>query len=98
MITIQSRKPNNGELIYMLQLLWDPLQTHNFGLSDILDQLEHWILEQPSEKARLSTLVSDGVSDIGLLAQARDELDGYQPWAAGMDHEFSKVHEKLEKE
>lgn len=63
---------------------------------DILDQLEHFILNDPSEDERLSSLVPNLVSDIGVFAKARDELDSLQPWAAGMDYEFSKVQKELE--
>jgi hypothetical protein len=95
-ITLGRRSTDIDDLVFILETLWDKQEVHNFGLSDILDQLEHLALDDPSQKSRLSTLVSDVISDLGLLAQARDELEGYQPWAAGMDYEFAKVHVKLE--
>jgi hypothetical protein len=98
-ITIQERPSDHGpgDLRFLLQILWDPVMTDKFGLSDVLDQLEHLVIKEPEQKARLSTLVSDFIADLGLFAQLRDELDNCQPWAAGMDYEFSKVHEKIEK-
>lgn len=83
--------------IFILEALWDPVRTEAFGLSNLVDQLEHLALNHSSEKSRLSTFVSDILSDIGLLAQARDELDSFQPWASGMDHEFQKVRSSIEK-
>jgi hypothetical protein len=58
--------------------------------------LEHLILDQPSQKVRISTWVYRILSDIGLLAQARDEFESFQPWVAVMDYEFEKVQDKLE--
>lgn len=99
LITIEERRSEHrGDLIFLLQILWDPVATHKFGLSDVLDQLEHLVIKKPEQKARLSTMVSDFIADLGLFAQLRDELDNYQPWAAGMDYEFSKVHEKIRQE
>lgn len=99
MIAIEERQSENrGDLLFLLQILWDPVATHQFGLSDVLDQLEHLVIKEPEQKARLSTMVSDFIADLGLFAQLRDELDNYQPWAAGMDYEFSKVDEKIRKE
>lgn len=55
-------------------------------------------MKEPEQKARLSTLVSGFIAELGLFAQLRAELDNYQAWAAGMDYHFSKVHEKMSKE
>lgn len=38
------------------------------------------------------------ISDLGLLAQLQDELESYQPWAAGLNYQLAQVHDKLKKE
>ncbi|EPE24957.1 hypothetical protein GLAREA_11538 [Glarea lozoyensis ATCC 20868] len=58
-ITIEERRSEyRDELRFLLQILWDPVMTGKFGLSDVLDQLEHLVIKEPEQKARLSTLVS----------------------------------------
>ncbi|KAH9215143.1 hypothetical protein DL95DRAFT_388854 [Leptodontidium sp. 2 PMI_412] len=97
-VPLDQRTKGKDNLLFMLEFLWDPVKTFNFGLSDLLDQIEHLAIDDPSQKARLSSKVTGLISDLGIFAQLRDELDNYEPWAAGMDYEFSKVHEKIEKE
>ncbi|KAH7319454.1 hypothetical protein BKA65DRAFT_609300 [Rhexocercosporidium sp. MPI-PUGE-AT-0058] len=97
-LPLPQRAKGKDNLLFILEILWDPIKTFKFGLSDLLDQLEHLIIDDPSQKARLSPKVTDLISDLGIFAQLRDELDNYQPWAAGMDYEFSKVHEEIEKD
>lgn len=44
-ITIEERRSEQrGDLLFLLQILWDPVATLKFGLSDVLDQLEHLVI------------------------------------------------------
>ncbi|KAG4428513.1 hypothetical protein IFR05_016002 [Cadophora sp. M221] len=82
----------------MLTEAQDPVKISRFGFSDLLDQLEHLIIDDPSLKVWLSAKVTRLISDFGTIAQLSDELENYHPWATGMQYESEKVHEQLEKQ
>ncbi|KAJ5038242.1 uncharacterized protein L3040_007109 [Drepanopeziza brunnea f. sp. 'multigermtubi'] len=88
----------SDNLLFKLQALSDPDKTHQYGLSDMLDDLERFIIEYPGEKCRLSSRVMNLISNLGFFAQIRDEIENYQPWASSMEYEFSKLHKGVVEE
>ncbi|KAF7927513.1 uncharacterized protein EAE98_005895 [Botrytis deweyae] len=58
------------------------------SLPDLVDQLERYLLVNPSEKDRITTLGSSILADISIVASISRNLYLYQPWA-------STVNQKL---
>ena len=82
-------------MLWIFQTLWDDKQLFLCGLPYILDELERLIESDSKEKERLSSWVARVLSDLGVIARSRHEIDIYQPWAAGMDHEFVNYEKEI---
>jgi hypothetical protein len=72
-------------------VLRDEQRTVKFGLPDVLDSKEHILERDPGLKEILATWASNILSNRGLIAQTRRELDNYQPWAVGLDSDFLQI-------
>jgi len=67
-------------------------------LPGLMDELETLINSDPTQKDRLSPWVAAAVSNLSIIARARDAIDTYQPWAAGMESEYVNYSKEIEKE
>jgi hypothetical protein len=87
MIQVQTRRGvGTDPMLWIFQTLWNDHQLFLCGLPYLMDELERLIQSDPKQKERISAWVARILSDLGVIARARHELDIYQPWAAGMDH------------
>ncbi|TGO46949.1 hypothetical protein BCON_0300g00090 [Botryotinia convoluta] len=58
------------------------------SLPDLVDELERYLLANPTEKNRITTLGSSILSDIGIVASISRDLFLYQPWASTVDQKL----------
>jgi hypothetical protein len=85
-------------MMWVFQTLCDDHRLTLCGLPDLMDELERVIESDSKQKERLSAWVARVISDLGVIARARHEIDLYQPWAAGMNNAYASYHEKIEAE
>lgn len=52
-----------------------------FGLSLILDELQHLLESEPEAASLVSSRLAEIISDLSIVAQCRDQLNRFQPWA-----------------
>ncbi|CCD51808.1 hypothetical protein BofuT4P10000090001 [Botrytis cinerea T4] len=52
------------------------------SLPDLVDELERYLLANPNERGRITTLSLSILSDIGIVASISRDLYLYQPWAS----------------
>ncbi|KAF5879380.1 uncharacterized protein Bfra_006589 [Botrytis fragariae] len=55
------------------------------SLPDLVDELERYLLANPAEKDRITTLGGSILSDIGIVASISRDLYLYQPWASSVN-------------
>jgi hypothetical protein len=94
MIRVQTKRGVQIDpMLWIFQTLWDDHKLFLCSLPSLMDELERLIQSDPKQKERISAWVARILSDLGVIARARHELDIYQPWAAGMDY-ASADHDK----
>ncbi|KAF7508121.1 hypothetical protein GJ744_009562 [Endocarpon pusillum] len=88
-IVVRSRQiaSRNDELLRLFQLLWDDQQLFLYGLPNLMDELERLVESDRKQKQRLSGWVQSIVSDLALLAQMKNQLTLYQPWASTFEND-----------
>jgi hypothetical protein len=97
MIRVQN-KTKADQLMWLFSNLWNDQQLQLLGLSGLIDEIEHHIQSDPTEKAKISSWIAGVFSDLGLIARVRHELEIYQPWASGFDSEYAKFRDEIEKD
>lgn len=88
-IVVRSRQSasRNDELLRLFQLLWDDQQLFLYGFPNLMDELERLVESDRKQKQRLSGWVKSIVSDLALLAQMKNQLNLYQPWASTFEND-----------
>jgi hypothetical protein len=97
MIRVQS-KTKTDQLMWLFSNLWNDQQLQLLGLSGLMDEIEHHIQSDPTEKAKISSWAAGMFSDLGLIARIRHELEIYQPWASGFDNGYAEFQDEIEKD
>ena len=78
----QDASLKKDKLIRLFRILWDDQQLFLFKLPNVMDELERLVETEREQKQRLSGWVRSFVSDLALLAQMKNQLNLYQPWAS----------------
>lgn len=96
---IQVRTKQNAsasdELLRLFQILWNEQQVFLYGLPNIMDELERLIEADREQKKRLSGWVTEFVSDLSLVAQIKNQLNLYQPWASTFENDALEHKEAI---
>ncbi|TGO37745.1 hypothetical protein BHYA_0090g00350 [Botrytis hyacinthi] len=58
------------------------------SLPDLFDELERYLLANPAEKDRITTLGQSILSDVGIVASIGRDLYLYQPWASTVNQQL----------
>ena len=85
MIRVISKSRPEDPTMWLFHSLWDDQQLFLLGLPSLMDEIEHVLETDPTEKSRISSWVAGVFSDLGLIARLQHELEIYQPWAATFD-------------
>ncbi|ERF73677.1 hypothetical protein EPUS_00930 [Endocarpon pusillum Z07020] len=88
-IVVRSRQiaSRKDELLRLFQILWDDQQLFLYALPNLMDELERLVESDRQQKQRLSGWVKSIVSDLALLAQMKNQLNLYQPWASTFEND-----------
>lgn len=78
----QNATIKKDKLIRLFRILWDDQQLFLLKLPNVMDELERVVETEREQKQRLSGWVASFVSDLALLAQMKNQLNLYQPWAS----------------
>ncbi|TVY46706.1 hypothetical protein LOCC1_G004658 [Lachnellula occidentalis] len=84
----QGSRSNSDPMMWLFTCLWTENQLELLTLPGLMDEIEYLAQKDPTEKAKISPWVAGVLSDLGLIAHLRHELDIYLPWAAGYDHAY----------
>jgi hypothetical protein len=60
-----------------------------------MDELERFTQSSAEEKAKIWPWVAREVADLGLIAKLRNEVNTYQTWGSGFDHEMMTYDDGL---
>lgn len=85
-------------MMWLFTCLWTENQLQLLTLPGIMDEIEYLAQKDPKEKAKISPWVAGVLSDLGLIAHLRHELDIYLPWAAGYDNAYVEHKTAIEKD
>ncbi|KAK2808756.1 hypothetical protein FQN50_004428 [Emmonsiellopsis sp. PD_5] len=83
--------------LWLFRTMWDDYQLFLCRLPDLMDEIERLIESDPKEKEKMSNLVANTFSDLGLLASTLREINTYHPWASGMESEAAKCMAEIDK-
>jgi hypothetical protein len=92
-------RPNVGvgdSMIWIFMTLWNDQTLFLCGLPDLMDELERLVQSDSEQKNRLTSWVANVLSDLGVLARAKHEIDIYFPWAAGFEYEYVPHKDAIE--
>lgn len=96
---IQARNKQNASLKYerirLFRTLWDDQQLFLYGLPNVMDELERLVETDGEQKQRLSGWVTSFVSDLALLAQMKNQLNSYKPWASTFENDALEHEETM---
>jgi hypothetical protein len=95
-IKVQSKSGTvNDELLRLFRILWDDQQTFLYGLPNVMDELERLVGTDREQKKRLSGWVTGFISDLALLAQMKNQLNLYQPWASTFEQDAAEQKDAI---
>ena len=86
----RTKRKKASKLLYAIGILWDDHQRFLHGLSNIMDELEYTLHNDESQKALVSPLVAETISDLSVMVESFRQLKLYQPWAANLDFESTE--------
>jgi len=66
-----------------------------FGYKDLVDEMERVVFAQSEQVKRITPLIAEYFSDLGLSVLAMDEINNYHPWAADFVSSRLTVMEEL---
>jgi hypothetical protein len=66
-----------------------------FGYKDLVDKMERVVFAQSEQVKRITPLIAEHFSDLGLSVLAMHEINNYHPWAADFVSSQLKVMEEL---
>jgi hypothetical protein len=97
MIRVRTKRDDSSkdELIRVFRILWNDQQLFLYGLPNVMDELERLLESDREQKKRLSGWVRDFISDLALLAQMKNQLKLYQPWASTFENDAADEEEAL---
>jgi hypothetical protein len=89
MIGVQMKQSGGSkdELLRLFQILWDDHQLFLYGLTNVMDELERLVETNREQEQRLSGWVTNFYSDLALVAQMKNQLNLYQPWASSFEND-----------
>lgn len=101
MIRVQNRSSVTGEIremMWLLENLWTEQKLQLTGACGLMDEIEHLIESNPKQKAKISSWIAQQLAELGLAARLKQELDLYQPWAAGYDAAWADSSKEVQAE
>jgi hypothetical protein len=83
------------KLTWVLSQLMDKNQRFLLGARDLIDEYEYIMQNHPKEKPRITTWVSDVITDIALIAEMDRQVHLYQPWVRMQEYAQEPTEDEI---
>ncbi|KAF2739475.1 hypothetical protein EJ04DRAFT_398625, partial [Polyplosphaeria fusca] len=82
-LRVETRSSDDGEtkdeLMWLLNRLNDARRVHKCGMASLLLEIDRLMFSDKKQKNRITALLADTLSDMGLVAEIQHQLERYRP-------------------